>query len=409
MINTNTDIAKKTKFPLKTIYACITLLFVIYTGFISSIFHYRILPKYKQQNEVFEQHYKERQEAYHKRVNHDFLIYNLKAEYYRLQPKDENRFFDCRWKSHDVIPQPFYAFPYLNYFTEKNDDKTFTGLSFINGWTSLIYVSNLENYNHKTSKVFFQIRGSDYGLHKSNLPIETLSLIKRSEKYKDALMFIPDNFVFIDGDGKDLTRDRMQSVCHNRTYDGGRYISNEWYFFDKGAFWDKYDKLFINEEYKNNEHIIIFAYSNGSSPRNQLMRTYQTKECVNDSMEEFEKCHEFVDKRAFRIKSIIDLETNYDYHNLKQTTMFVNRNIRGFEDRYYYAICASISCPVANHERLISLLKLKPKPMKPGFVRYQDDTGRIIIDMIDSNGPIQISHSGIIPFGIEQFEEMSKK
>ena len=382
-------------------------LFIV--GSVSALFYFRIYPIIKARNERMEAEWKAEKAIELKRQEHDFLYYNLKYKYYRLRPSDEGRFFDCRWKSEDVIPQPFYAYPYLNFFGNRDESDNFTGISIINDWPSLLYISNIDRYNHHKSRILLGIRGSDYGIHKSNLPMEMLALIKRSEKYRDDLMFLPDNYVFIDANGSDIKHDRLQAACHNRTYNGDRYVGNTWTFFDRGAFWDRYDELFTNELYQNNENVFIFAYSNGSSPRYQLMKSRQIKKCEGDTMEDYENCHEFVDERAFRIKTIVDIETNYDYGNLKNTVMFINKNIRGKEGRYYYAICASKDCPIGNHEELIKLLELKPKPIKPGFVRYQDDTGRIAIDMINYQGPIFISHSSAIPFGIAQFEEISSR
>lgn len=397
-------------FPYRSFIAFLITSGLFIFGSVFSLFYFRIHPKIKARNEKIEAEWAAERALEVKRQEHDFLYYNIRDKYYRLQPKDEGRFFDCRWKAADVIPQPFYAYPYLNFFGEnKKDTNSFTGITLINDWPSLLHVNNLDRYNHHKSRVLIGIRGSDYGIHKSNLPMEMLALMKRNERYKDDLMFLPDNYVFVDAESSDVKTDRLQAACHNRIYDGNRYVGNTWTFFDKSAFWDKYDEIFTNELYENNENVFIFAYSNGSSPRYQLMKTRPTGECKNDTMEEYEKCHEFRDKRAFRIKAIVDLETNYDYDNLKNTTMFINQNIRGKEGRYYYAICASKDCPISNHETLISLLKLSPKSMETGFVRYQDDTGRIVIDMINYHGPLLISHSSVIPFGIKQFEEITSR
>ena len=401
----------KQAFPYKTIIGIGLFAIFLVLGFFSSVLYFRVFPKIKKRNEVMDAYRKEEEQKALKRQTNEFLRYNLYGKYKRLKPQDERRFFDCRWKAEDVIPQPFYAYPYLNFFNnDEKDTNSFTGVAVINNWPSLIHAHNLNNYNHNKSRVLIGIRGSDYGIHKSNLPMEMLNLMKRNENFKDDLMLLPDNYVFIHPDQTDIGSSPIQAACHNRTYEGERYVGNTWDFFDKGAFWDTYDELFTNELYKTNQDVFIFAYSNGSSPRYQLMKSKKIDKCDDDgTIEGFEKCHEFIDERAFRIKAILDLETNYDYVNLKNTAMFVDKNIRGKEGRYYYAICASKDCPISNHEELIRLLKLKPKPIKTGFVRYQDDTGRIVVDMINHHGPILISHSSVIPFGIKEFEDITLK
>lgn len=394
-------------FPYRSFVAFILLsIFGIFS--LTSLFlYYRVYPVIQKRNAVWEHEAEQRALETHKRVTHDFLFWKIGGAYQRLKPYDEARFFDCRWKAHDVIPQPFFAYPYLKFFNTKDSTDIFSGLAKINDWPTLLYVANGARYHHRRSRVLLGIRGSDYGIHKSNLPMEMLALVKRSGDYKDDLIFLPDNYVFIDADGSSVTEDRLQAACHNRTYSGGRVVTNEWKFFDHGYFWSVYDEIFINEQNLSNDNVFIFAYSNGSTPRHQLMKVRETGKCGSDTVEEYSKCHEMADKRSFRIKAIADLETNYDGLNLMPTAMFINQNIRGRPGRYYYAICASEDCPVSNHYELIRLLKLKPKHMEQDWVRWQDEEERIVIDMMRPFGKQHLTHSSVIPFGIREFEKIS--
>lgn len=393
-------------FPFKSVIATMVMGAAALVAAVSSVLYYRVYPHIEALTQKMELEQARRLVELDLYRSNGFLPVTLEREYYHLQPKDEDRFFDCKWKAHDVFPQPFVAYPYLNFFNPKSKD-SFTGLASINEWPSLIYASNLKRYNHGRSRVLLGIRGSDYGIHKSNLPMELVALQKRNQRFEDDLILMPDNYVFIHKGREDITRDPIQAACHNRTYDGNRYVSNYWQSFDNGAFWDRYDQILTNDLGVTNDNVFIFAYSNGSSPRHQLMKTVQDGPCAGDSLEEYSACHKFVDKRAMRIKSIVDIETNYDTNNLMPTAMFVNENIRGKEGRYYYAACASEDCPISNHYRLAMLLELQPHTVEPGFVRYEDETKRIVVDIIDYRGPLRYSHSTIIPFAIKQFESIS--
>lgn len=353
----------------------------------------RIYPEINAQMIERQHHQLQAQQSNHEFLSNSFLKFNLEMNYHRIYPHDENRFFDCKWKAHnDITPYLFYAYPYLKYFNSHTTTDIFNGIASINNWPSLAYIRNLDNYNHTTSKVLLLIRGSDYGIHKSNLPIEVLDLINRNSNFSNDLLFAPDNFVIINPNDN-IETGKLQAVCHNRMYIGNRYVSNEWQFFDNGKFWDMYDKLFTNPDGILNEDIILFGYSNGSSPRSQLMR--------------MKNSNHVKDIRSLRLKSIIDIETNYDVPNLQNTVNFINLNIRPFPNRIYYAICASGDCPRSNHYELIKLLKLKPHIMdKKGFVSYQNESGKIVVDIIEENGEIRLTHSSVIPFGIKRFEEI---
>lgn len=300
-----------------------------------------------------------------------------------LLPKDEARFKDCLYFFHyNSDPQPFHPFPFLHFFDSYFRSDFKNGLILQNDWPILISAYNYEQFT-PNKKIFIGIRGLDWGIHKSTLTLEMKRMI--DTKFKTDVMFMPDNFIFINKDQYDIYKDPVMSVCHGRTY-RGETIGNTWPGFNDGGGWKLFNKFF-----KENDNLYIIGYSNGSTPRNQLIRTKQ-KWYVEDGntdyfLRRYAMSHDFLDKATLhRIKGIVDIETNYD--NINDLALFLLEyyiNDSHANERIFYATCNLSNASIRNHIRLIKLFKMVGVENNRGIIRYMNPQKNIIIDVIANN------------------------
>jgi len=354
-----------------------------------------------------------------------------------IQAYDRRRFYDCDYYSKSTTPVAFTSWIFIPFFSSANSLQYRIGLTEENNWPVLSYFYNVNNYG-ATSRVFMGIRGLDYGIHKSNL---TTRMMRMTKIFPESLVYLPDNYIFINST-KNIETSSMMSVCHQRTYKNGVHIGNTWPGFNNGAGWN-----LINKFLPQNKRIHIISYSNGASPRGQLIETnydetldFDFHNILNykDFLESFNDKTSYKYASVTKIEGMVDIETNYGSRfELWNLIKWINTNVASTAEltttrkKIYYATCNVDQQPLFNHIKMIRALGLTGVELDNGVVRYSHPTQRIYIDIIGKatypyhrsrygnletqtyyvKNPkvryrITHTHSSIIEYTIKEYEKM---
>ena len=325
------------------------------------------------------------------KANRTTLKERIQEEVYLLQEKDKRRIFDCSANNAISHPQPFRPEKLLAFFSSELDGPEINGILQLNKeWPILVSMHHASFYQGESSRVFVALRGLKWGAHKTSM---TESMLKFMRNYKNDLLVIPDSYLYLDAK-KSIRESRLMTVCHARRYPTVGWIDQYWPGFHNSGSWELVQRLF-----PHNKNIFLIGWSNGSFPRSQFIETreidkdgtlkqhlatqdYENIRKLKKFARVYSRAHEFVSEEIYRIRAILDIETNYSSEKpLWNLVKYIREYVRRNPDRLYYGSSNIYVPTMKNYMKLIRIFNLKGRQLQNGVVRYQNQNKNIIIDI----------------------------
>ena len=314
------------------------------------------------------------------------LQWRLKNALEIFTHKDKKRVFDCfdRLTSRSIKPSPYRDRNNIGVFNSGKRDNVITGFIDSNKFPMLFSVHNHKAYLPYYSLLILGIRGMDWGMHKTPL---ARYLIKFIKDHNDYTLILLDSYIYLDKK-KDLKTSKIQSTCFGRTYPAAGHINNYWPVLKNHNGWN-----IINRFFPYNNKMIIIGWSNGSSPRDQFMKTniineekfsfYNIKNYEKFKIRYSENTKFIKEKEIDKIKGVVDIETNYSKsYPIWNTIKWLWEYVNFYPEKFYYASCnVSMGYAVINHITIIRALNMIGVQRHDGSIRYKNLLGNIIIDI----------------------------
>ncbi len=310
---------------------------------------------------------------------------------------DRNRIFDCIDLGTSDAPVPLQIrSPLFSYFSENAEYPFEHSLVRFGKWPVLLYTSRFAGSKDiRTELVAF--RGDTFGFHKSYF---TAPLITYAARQKNLRLVFPGEFIYREDPAKmtqPVTQAPVMSLCHNRNYWFG-YVGPEWPFLvDYG--WRGFLQLLLPDT-----RLHLFAYSNGTVNRNLLLARTGASDLAPYTwqMQPKEYLDAYIQKTQAnvnepRIDRLIDIEGNFRIRKeLWDLLAFLKTRYLDGQRGIYYAIVRMDkpdAFPV--NVLMIQALGLQGVESEKGIIRYQNQTGNVVIDMVTRPGATPYRASGI--------------
>jgi hypothetical protein len=314
---------------------------------------------------------------------------NFQTHTISIRPEDKSRFFDCIDESKSSMPVPFQIRnEEFNYFRPKPVKNLFHGIMEVGKWPVVMSLLTPEK-TEKSPYVFVTLRGDTFGYHKSFVTKPYLEYMK-SKRLNDYMLFL-DEYTFINKFG-DYKKDNIMSFCHDRPY-WFRNILFEYPGFEDGGSWNIINKIFPSKQ-----KFIFLSYSNGTIPRMEFINrkmnagykpAFFAIKNQNDFLKEYIANTTLENERSREIKGFIDIEGNfYRGKALWDILAYIKDIIEKDENLFYYSI-VRVNKPDAFPVQvtMIQVLNLQGVEGDDGIIRYSNEKGNVIIEVIPAPNP----------------------
>ncbi|MDX1959129.1 MAG: hypothetical protein SFU98_11190 [Leptospiraceae bacterium] len=330
-----------------------------------------------------------------------------------IKLEDQKRFHDCI-EYGAPTPIPFYVqhkeFDYFNSTRPKFMDY---GLVEIKNWPILVSYYKENDLPTEKQKVILAFRGDTSGFHKSISTQPFLGYIRKHSKNK--MLFFLDEFMYLNDKDKDIKKDRIQALCHTKTLWMG-YIGREWPPLQQSGNWELIDKFFPKEQ-----KFILFTYSNGSVPRSEFVHRTNQNGYAPNFKEGFENPEKFLveylektkltNERSKNIDGFFDIEGNFNREKPMWDTLAFLKEVVDKDSKKFFYSNARVDKPDAfpGQVLMIRALGLKGIEDEYGVIRYKNELGNIIIDIITTSYPPHYVNVGFDLRVATKFQKASDK
>lgn len=293
-----------------------------------------------------------------------------------IAAKDQFHFFDC--VEHSSATTTWRAeIPEFDLFSKRFETQHRYFLAEIGGWPFVVGFHAQDRMQPGRS-VVVALRGEASGFHKS---AATPALLRLLNRHTSIPLITLDEYRYLPRDKKNAKA--LAPICHRARYPE-RYIFTENPGFENGMGVRLIDSL-VSEQ----NSIIIFSYSNATTPRNQLFERRireNHSSVISDNMpaDQILKQHllstHMPDNKFSRFRGFIDVEGDFEINKLFWDFLaFIKSEINRNPQRFFYsATRIEKSDAYAGHITMIRALQLSGVEDDRGVIRFKNKAGNII-------------------------------
>jgi hypothetical protein len=316
---------------------------------------------------------------------------NFEASTLSVTPEVASRISDCTYSPPVPDPVPMkIAYKDFDYQHPGQESFFQFGLMDVNSWPVLLGLHFPEQKKEEQT-VVLALRGDKSGFHKSSFTSSLMDYVKKNKS--DNYVLFLEELLYNDAE-KNISSSPLMALCHYRSYPMYGRIGAGWPAMEGGRNWKLLEKIF-----PENPMYEIIAYSNGTYPRFEFIRRSVIKgfsemyhnpdrESASSFLERYIQTTNISDRRTLQIKGIIDIEGNYSSGKpIWDLAAFLKETIEPDYAKYYYSIVrVNEFNAYQNNVLLIQALELKGQEDENGIIRYSNENGNIIFDVVTNIG-----------------------